>query len=594
METHITTLGATLHAINRRQALARKRARTGITATPFTTAVLNRERLEIFAYIRDADPHTEANLFHYPPPPQSQQTAAAPSHFAQRNPSAAAAADRRQQNKSNKDNNNLDDHDADQLLALRLPQPRRIQPPTPLRRTIAARSRTADLGPASSNDAAPNATTLLLAAQKLNDDYHSAPKARKHIKALLKKHAELSRTIKESERQVKDCLDRIEQARARQATAGLGTKTAPSAASAPSSSGKELRDELKRVHEAQHTEELEILALEELISDLQEEAKKKRSAETKMRRTTPAAEERTAATTEMPVAPPPVAEAVEDKAAGLGPVADPEGVVDASPIGPAATAAGSQKDLEPTGGVADDGAAALDEAAKQQDGEEGDEEGDDADAGDATVRAADEMEAEVAGPSTSSAAAADAEEAEVMPDPATWPELERITANIWRLFGDALRHVTPDTHSADVGETVRLLRLVCDGRLARSSSGDTSLVSHTTSTSTSYTDSSPAMPTTPFTADMAMTAYIIVRMLSTPEPHSMNIEDLKNNGGIWWKERGRGGFVEAVRDEEGDDRWLNNVPEDGMGLARKAIYALVSKQVFGLRRSKGVGTVEFA
>ncbi|EPQ28491.1 uncharacterized protein PFL1_03794 [Pseudozyma flocculosa PF-1] len=521
METHMTTLGATLLAINKRQAAARRRTRTGVNATPFTTAVLNRERLDIITYIRDADQHTEANLFWYPPPPQSQPNAG-PSQYVQRQPHHHHRTGDRAKSKA------LEAQEAEQLLAPRMPEPRHVQPPTPLRQTLSSRNR-ADLAgntAGATDDPATDIKTLLLAAQKLNDDYRSAPKARKHIKGLLKKHAELARAVREFEQR-----SQANEARIRSIRDGKLDPTGSNDAAAPSagrgllaaSAGRstEIQTELARIRQATQKEELEILALEELISELKQEAKTKRSAAANVKRTAQPDDQRAGSEVQAIPARAPSADRTVLQETDL-PRPAPALVDQAA--APPSTNPDVAADLEP----ADGAGAAADEGAGVDDGAR---------------------------------------------------------------------------ETADFHETLRLLRLVASGGIHRNV-GDTSLgSSHTFATQTSQaTEASSAAPssaalgaTAPYTPDTAMTAYVVLRMMSTPSPHQVNIEELKMDGHRWWAEAGREAYEVATRADAIDDRPSSaEIPTDGQNLARKSIYGMVSKQLFTLKRQKGVGTIEFA
>ncbi|SPO36410.1 uncharacterized protein PSFLO_01881 [Pseudozyma flocculosa] len=598
METHMTTLGATLLAINKRQAAARRRTRTGVNATPFTTAVLNRERLDIITYIRDADQHTEANLFWYPPPPQSQPNAG-PSQYVQRQPHHHHRTGDRAKSKA------LEAQEAEQLLAPRMPEPRHVQPPTPLRQTLSSRNR-ADLAgntAGATDDPATDIKTLLLAAQKLNDDYRSAPKARKHIKGLLKKHAELARAVREFEQR-----SQANEARIRSIRDGKLDPTGSNDAAAPSagrgllaaSAGRstEIQTELARIRQATQKEELEILALEELISELKQEAKTKRSAAANVKRTAQPDDQRAGSEVQAIPARAPSADRTVLQETDL-PRPAPALVDQAA--APPSTNPDVAADLEPAdgaGAAADEGAGVDDGAvlAGHEDGGDGDET--------ATIRAAaSAAEPDAAAPVHEESAPPAAAETEPEPEPESSEELERVTSNVWRLFGDGLRHVAPERETADFHETLRLLRLVASGGIHRNV-GDTSLgSSHTFATQTSQaTEASSAAPssaalgaTAPYTPDTAMTAYVVLRMMSTPSPHQVNIEELKMDGHRWWAEAGREAYEVATRADAIDDRPSSaEIPTDGQNLARKSIYGMVSKQLFTLKRQKGVGTIEFA
>lgn len=186
-------------------------------------------------------------------------------------------------------------------------------------------------------------------------------------------------------------------------------------------------------------------------------------------------------------------------------------------------------------------------------------------------------------------------EAENDSAPETSEELERVTSNVWKLFGDGLRHVTPEKDGCDFVETLKLLNFLTAGG-DRGTAGDTSLGSaHTFSTQTSQATEPSSAPISPFSPDTMMTAFVINKMLLTPAPHRLNIEELKSMGHQWWAAEGKQAYIKATRTEAEDDRPRSSeVSEDGQNLARKAIYGMVSKQLFIVKRQKGIGTIEFA
>lgn len=165
MDVHLNTLSATLLAVNQRQAAAQSRSKRGLNATPFTDTILNREHKSVDKFIRDLKAF-EATFFWYPPPPQSHpatQSHPGSSQYPSRTASASQPSSAQHNPKSQ---SGLDPQDADHLLAPRLPEPKQIQPPTPLRPTNQLKANS------TSNSEPPQADThsLLLAAQKLDDN----------------------------------------------------------------------------------------------------------------------------------------------------------------------------------------------------------------------------------------------------------------------------------------------------------------------------------------------------------------------------------------------------------------------------------------
>lgn len=142
---HALTMDASLASI--RTALEQLHAQNVATISHakrtayFTNAVLNPQRLDILELIRDADAF-EASLYVSAPPEPTPGPSTAPAE----------------------------------------PKPhfRSVPVPTPLKQ---------------SHHADSDARTYLLAAEKLLQNYHNAPRARKHIRMLLKRDAELQRHI---------------------------------------------------------------------------------------------------------------------------------------------------------------------------------------------------------------------------------------------------------------------------------------------------------------------------------------------------------------------------------------------------------------
>ena len=102
----------------------------------------------------------------------------------------------------------------------------------------------------------------------------STPKTKKQIKALLKKHTDLARTIKSYETLVASNETRIRNLLSGKPPTDIPEReekpSAPIQKSATDPDTEELREELERIRENAQKEELEILALEELITDLDE------------------------------------------------------------------------------------------------------------------------------------------------------------------------------------------------------------------------------------------------------------------------------------------------------------------------------------
>ncbi|KAL9940300.1 hypothetical protein V8E36_001005 [Tilletia maclaganii] len=251
MESELATLSATLRGIERLHAAV---AHTSARPQPFTNAMLNRYELPVISYIRDADP-LEAGLFCYP------------------SSSKDALGGKDQQQQQSQQHAAVHEMTAEEQYALlnpRGPEIRPHQPPTPLRRPVPSG------GKAGQDDY--DARILLLAAQKLLDNYHKAPRARKHIKALQKRNAEAIHLIQDSEQALADTEAAASQRGLNiEAPAPAPLSAAPSAATSDAITNKddaELDLRLRRRQEYEllqgelQRDDLDCFALEQLIREL--------------------------------------------------------------------------------------------------------------------------------------------------------------------------------------------------------------------------------------------------------------------------------------------------------------------------------------
>ena len=140
MDTHLTTLGATLDAIARLHESVPSSSKN--VYRPFTCAVLNTYKLDVLDYIRDAD-QVESNLFWYPPQAGGGGVGAAKTEGGEEKKEGEAVA-------------------TPVGVSARLPEPREYVPPTPLRKTA--------MEAEAKGLVRFNARTLLKAAQKLLDN----------------------------------------------------------------------------------------------------------------------------------------------------------------------------------------------------------------------------------------------------------------------------------------------------------------------------------------------------------------------------------------------------------------------------------------
>lgn len=623
MDNALQSLTNTLGAINCRQAAARKRARKGADATPFTSAVLNRERLEIYTYIRDADPQTEANLFWYPPLPQSASgSRAGPSSSSQRTAHAASG-------RANGGANITDDaNEADLLLAPRLPEPRHVAPPTPLRNANIS-SKQAFQSP---NDQSVDPRVLLLAAQRLNDTCGKGSRTRKHIKGLMKTHASLNQSIKSYELQI-----RQNEAELRATAEGKSIGAPPLAgvnsdgqhADNITSATGQIHTHLSEVEESIKKEELEILALEEMIAELRQARSDWQKQELERQQRVAAATESSRILQQQEQTPRRVL-----PQASLAQIEQPDATAERNT---------EEADLAATNRDGDQDVPDSSLELTQQEEEEeqvqqldhasephfpADEQqepdvsafrghhdtsssshlGDDP--ADLTVQQPREpVHYDVRGDVPDTSAAINAAEVTEEPTAASREpapsyllsatrqsseELERVTRKVWEIFGDALRSVAPERESADYLDTLDILKLLMAGG-EKPNAADYSVGSvQTSSTLSTAASEASAGVSAQLTPEVLMTAFVIFQMLVSEEPHRMNIDDLKVRGHEWWSTLGTQVWLHAQSSDHHDVPSRVEAFEDGQNLARKATYGMISKQLFAIKRQKGVGLVGFA
>lgn len=622
MDNALQSLTNTLNAINSRQADARKRARKGAHATPFTSAVLNRERLEIYTYIRDADPKTEANLFWYPPPPRSASSSRA-------GPSAHRSA----HVPKNRTNTAEDANEADLLLAPRLPEPRHVAPPTPLRNAIISNKQS--FQSQSQTEQSVDPRVLLLAAQRLNDTCGKGSRTRKHIKSLLKAHASLNETIKNHERQIRQSEAQL---RATAEGKSLGTSQLSSGdihharAQTSHSGSDQLQAHLTYVRENIYKEELEILALEEMIEELRQarsewqkqelDRQQKAQADAEASRMHPREHTPQRAFPRASLA---RAQEVDDDAQ--------QSVHRGDSAADQELPNSRDKTLDTTQQSEEKQDQAHEQVHQQVLTPKSPDAVDEHDPSDATVaqpladvsisnylddpadltiqrphelETHEPMLADVADTS----AAIDpvpVQPSMASPSPQRQPshllvtanqsseELERVTQKVWEVFGDALRSIVPEREAANYLDTLDALKSLMSGGHAANAAGDYSVGSvQTSSTLSSAASETSAAVAAQLTPEVLMTAFVIFQMLVSPEPHRMNIDELKVRGHEWWSTLGMQVWLHAQSHDSNDVPSRVEAFEDGQNLARKATYGMISKQLFAIKRQKGVGLVGFA
>lgn len=281
MESHLSTLDATLASI----AQLQRPLFTHPAPRPFTLAFLDRREggQRGRDFIRESD-SIERRLFHFPPPNGGGESSDGQGYdVAPAAPGTPPPA---------------------QDVLLRNPQVRSVAVPTPLRSGKGGGGRVgvddSDVTTSTrrrSTAAAPpqyDAYALLVAAQRLNDNYQHGPRARKHIKGLIKQakessaqnaaHAdqaaklELVLSLLASGKSVEDIVrDRDDLAGVLGGEVAAQAASAPSASSSASSSSLNSAQRLRQLHQrtqdlkAQlNREEMEVLALEEMREDVVE------------------------------------------------------------------------------------------------------------------------------------------------------------------------------------------------------------------------------------------------------------------------------------------------------------------------------------
>lgn len=243
MDAHLTTLATALDAIT---DLQQKSPHTQ-SRRPFTAAVLNTYKLDVLDFIRDADAF-EARLFWYPPhsaagPSKGTWTKSTGTHT----PGRPVAKDEAPQSHA--------------IGAPRHPEVRTFEPPTPLR------GGTRDSGLREKQEF--DARVLLKAAQKLMDNYHNAPRARKHVKNLLRKHADLQKQQKDLEATIAEndtLISRLSNPHQNKDFVQSRRSTAQ-----PERSVEDMKKERKKIAELIKKEEMEIMAIEQTTEELWEQ-----------------------------------------------------------------------------------------------------------------------------------------------------------------------------------------------------------------------------------------------------------------------------------------------------------------------------------
>ncbi|PWN35275.1 uncharacterized protein FA14DRAFT_160494 [Meira miltonrushii] len=551
METHLTTLSATLDAISR---IHNKPSRS--SSRPFTSAILNTHKLDVLDFIRDAD-QFEANLFWYPP----------------------RTGDAGGSNVAGPSSRSRDDHakaavSAPEInVAPRLPEPKAFNPPTPLRKA----AKDAEARGLVEFDA----RTLLKAAQKLTDNYHSVPRARKHIKTLLKKHADLQRTIRELDNSVAENDALIAKVQTNPGLFTSGGRVSKSGDGNASLDIDKIQEDIRR-------EEMEILAIEQTMEDLQEQKKRMKQAPSRSktattpRKSSQATPKKTTvpASTSQTKTPTPRS-SIGDRTTPRSSVGSKtKAAATPSPRKSATKDKSPAKELHST--PARDITAQVEPIA---------------DLADETIRLQPSKRIESEGEENAKVARQSSIDTTVTDERGsaieTSDELERICENIWAMFGDNLRYAAPSTESANVEETIEILQNLSLSKDSNSSpdiSTASSNVTGTTAATSGSTISTSALPNAgPPSPTTVIAARILISMLKSAAPHSEDIEELKKDASSWWSTEGSKAYSQASR----GDLDMTSL-DSGEALAKKSIYELAAKKIIKFRFKGTKRVAQFA
>lgn len=559
MEVHLQSLSDTLEAI---KVVHNKPSKP---ANPFTSAILNTHKLDVLDFIRDAD-QFETNLFWYPPIASAVA-----------GPSSA--------------------RDVEQIIvsemngAPRKPEPRVMLPPTPLRKS----AKEAEARGLVDFDA----RTLLKAAHRLLDNYHNAPRARKHVRSLLKKHAEVQKTVRDLEQSITETDDLIEQIHGKGKQLGVllqQSKSSPSTDAYTTSKHHNTEDLSARIQR----EEMEIIALEQMIEDAQ--AQKKRKEVRNVGSQKPEHESLEASAAEKT--------AITPKKGKHAPSpAKKDEIAAKTPRQPSSSASALKAKLAASArkSVANS-AASAERSGKWRSTQYGDETVR-LDAGrvddnlaDETIRlqpgSADVVEAVTIEPERrSEVSIPDANNAEVAGQrPSASDELEGVCENIWRIFGDHLRYAAPNRESSDYEETLQVLNNLQFGssEVSTASEQDASLASNATAaTSGSTVGSTSSLTNLGVPAPLtAMGSHILLELLQSVPPHAIEFDELKKEGDRWWANEGRRLYRTNTGANEAD---LTSISGSGAStLGSKAVYDLMAKKILRVRFQGKQRIVSFA
>lgn len=280
MDYHLSTLSNTLSTIR----ILQEQLLNNGSPQPFTNAFLSSQQPDSFnkavdQFIRDTSP-LEKRLFHFPPVGGMFDEAGKDGQH--------AGASKR----------DVEEEAADIAAEIvpRKPEVRNVSIPTPLRSTTATSggrgaSSRSGLGASGATGGASSdalmaqydARALLVAAQRLNENYQRLPRNRKHIRILLKKHNESAGQVDGNNVQaakIEEVLTRIANGEdvssleelpallGNGAEGGEKVKAEEEKRKKQLRKVKELREKAQRIKDELNREEMEVLALEEMREEL--------------------------------------------------------------------------------------------------------------------------------------------------------------------------------------------------------------------------------------------------------------------------------------------------------------------------------------
>ncbi|CAO1637051.1 unnamed protein product [Parajaminaea phylloscopi] len=623
MDAHLSTLNETLHSV----ATLQRHLFTAPRPQPFTNAFLDSIDPSLVSqtgaarvFIRECDPF-ERNFFHFPPAGSLLSDDAVQAadgdwngghlqNATQEDPDACSISPR-------------PDHTPDVLH--RFPQIKNVAVPTPLRPSVANASRGRGI---SASEQHHDARTFLLAAQRLSDNYQRAPRARRHIRLLLKRHKEV---LAESSAQAAQAA-KLEHLIARLASreqsdllrdeintllgANIASTTDPGDAAVAAQSKtaqddearrrnrlREMQDSIAATRSELNTEEMEVLALEEMRDDVLAKrdalrrARSVHSSPLDANRGATVNSNKTVPSGSIPKDEPPYG--TDDTASSGLKASTPSaasipsrGIAAASrphklrpPSTSSVTASRSVLSGPPVSRLLRrPSVSALDSTNSHPSPSlrgkpAADAPGTPSADGEPVRETAEAVESRPGVVAASQHQDIPGDE-DVEPD----DETERLAEKVWEYFGDHLRFVAPGTETANGKTTLDALRRVvlASPRQALSEAGARA---DDAASSASTANTGPALPVAEPTVLSGVTALILLTLLRSKEPsqglHSIELPIIKARVKEWLEE---GPPTGALTENGGD----------GDALATKAIYAMVAKKVLKIRRAGGKATVEFS